>query len=94
MHRVHILEVDGVRTSALPPVGLLSGPTEMKVSPGRHTFLIQGSSGGTIWHMKLWLEPEADHVYYLRTENKGYDFKAWFEESGKVEPVGGALSID
>jgi hypothetical protein len=94
MHRVYILEIDGAKTSTLPPTGLLSGPTEMKVSPGRHTFLVQGNSGGTIWTMKLWLEAEADQVYYLRSENKGHDFKAWFEESGKTGTVGGALPID
>lgn len=94
MHRVHILEIDGAKTSTFPPTGLLSGPTEMKVSPGRHTFLIRGSSGATFWTMKLWLEVEADRVYHLRSENKGYDFKAWFEESGKVGTVGGALPID
>jgi hypothetical protein len=94
MHRVHIVEIDGAKTSSLPPTALLSGPSEMKISPGRHTFLIQGSSGAMSWNMKLWLEAEADHTYYLRSENKGYDFKAWFEESGKVGPVGGALPID
>ena len=94
MHHVYILEIDGARTSALPPIGLVSGPSEIKVSPGRHTFLVEGASGSTAWRTKLWLDVEVKRTYYLRSENKGYSFRAWFQESGKVDPVGGALPID
>src|SRR4051812_36645179 len=55
MHASHIAEIDGTRTSALPPIEIISRPSEIKVTPGRHTFLVEARSGGTIWRMKLWL---------------------------------------
>ena len=93
MHHVYIVEIDGAKTSNVPLTRLISGPKEVKVSPGRHTFLVE-SNGAFIWRMKLWLDAEPNITYYLRSENKGRSFKAWFQQSGEPGEVGGSLPID
>ena len=94
MRFVYIREIDGEKTSSVPSLGLARGPSEIKVSAGRHTFLIEEVSGSTRWWTKLWLEVEPKATYLLNTENKGLTFKAWFLDSRSGAIVGGTLPLD
>jgi hypothetical protein len=93
MQRVYIVEIDGVPTSALPPAGMLKGPSVYKVNPGQRAFLVENSSMGSGWRATLTLDVEAGETYYLRTINKGYTFDAWFEKAGKLPASNSAPEV-